>query len=98
FFFRQIIDANHKPIAALRDWLCQILNYSPPLQVKLKGYIDKRRPIESLSPSDLWKDLKLALESFPKAYCATDALDEMDEGNDGFLHSLVELGQWRPSN
>lgn len=98
FFFRQIIDANHKPIAALRDWLCQVLNYSPPLQVKLKGYIDKGRSIESLSPSDLWKDLKLALKSFPKAYCVTDALDEMDEGNDGFLHSLVELGQWRPSN
>ncbi|OJJ78555.1 uncharacterized protein ASPGLDRAFT_182453 [Aspergillus glaucus CBS 516.65] len=98
FFFRQIIDANHKPITALRDWLCQILNYSPPLQVKLKEYIDNQRSIESLSPSDIWKDLKLALESFPKAYCVTDALDEMDEGNDWFLHSLVELGQWRPSN
>lgn len=98
FFFRQIIDANHKPIAALRDWLCQILNYNPPLQVKLKEYIDNRRSIESISLNDLWKDLKLALESFHKAYCVTDALDEMDEGNEGFLHSLVELGQWRPSN
>lgn len=98
FFFRQIIDANHKPIAALRDWLCQILNYNPPLQVKLKEYIDNRRSIESLSPGDLWKDLKPALDSSPKVYCVTDALDEMDNGNDGFLHSLVELGQWRPSN
>lgn len=99
FFFRHIIDANHRPIAALRDWLCQVLSYSPPLQVKLKkGYINKGRLIESLSPSDFWKDLKLALESFPKVYCVTDALDEMDEGNDGFLHSLAELGQWRPLN
>jgi hypothetical protein len=36
FFFRQIIDANHQPVAALRDWLCQILSFSPPLQVRLR--------------------------------------------------------------
>lgn len=98
FFFRQIIDANHKPVAALRDWLCQVLHYSPPLQVKLKGYIDQRRSLDSLSPSDLWKDLKLALASFDKAYCVTDALDEMDQGNDDFLLTLVQLGQWSPSD
>ncbi|KAJ5591628.1 uncharacterized protein N7459_001997 [Penicillium hispanicum] len=98
FFFRQIIDANHQPVAALRDWLCQVLNYSPPLQVKLKKYIDNRRSIESLSFADLWKDLKMALAVFPKAYCVTDALDEMDQGNDGFLRDLVALGQWRPAN
>ncbi|KAJ5385402.1 hypothetical protein N7517_003313 [Penicillium concentricum] len=98
FFFRQIIDANHQPLAALRDWLCQVLDYSPPLQVKLKEYIDHRRNLDSLSPSDLWNDLKLALATFPKIYCVTDALDEMDQGNDEFLHTLVELGQWRPSN
>ncbi|KAJ5208065.1 hypothetical protein N7449_002444 [Penicillium cf. viridicatum] len=27
FFFRQIIDANHQPVSALRDWLCQLLDY-----------------------------------------------------------------------
>lgn len=93
FFFRQIIDANHQPVAALRDWLCQLLDYSPPLQVKLKSYIDDRRDLDSLSLSDLWEDLKLALATFPKVYCITDALDEMDQGNDEFLHALVELGQ-----
>ncbi|CAG8901730.1 unnamed protein product [Penicillium egyptiacum] len=98
FFFRQIIDANHQPVAALRDWLCQLLDYSPPLQVKLKGYINDSRDLDGLSLSDLWKDLKLALATFPKVYCVTDALDEMDQGNDEFLHALVELGQWRPSN
>jgi ankyrin repeat protein len=98
FFFRQIIDANHKPFAALRDFLCQVLDYSPPLQVKLKEYLEKRRSIDSLSPSDIWRDLKLALEAFPRAYCVTDALDEMDPGNEEFLHALVELGQWRPAN
>lgn len=98
FFFRQIIDANHQPVSALRDWLCQLLDYSPALQVKLKNYIDDYRDLDSLSPTDLWKDLKLALATFPKVYCVTDALDEMDQGNDEFLHALVDLGQWRPSN
>lgn len=97
FFFRQIIDANHQPIAALRDWLCQLLNYSPPLQVKLKGYVRDRRALESLSANDFWRDLKLGMASLSKVYCVTDALDEMDRGNDEFLLSLAELGQWRPS-
>ncbi|KAJ5184304.1 hypothetical protein N7472_009144 [Penicillium cf. griseofulvum] len=97
FFFRQIIDAKHQPVAALRDWLCQVLDYSPPLQAKLKEYIDCKRTLDSLSSSNLWKDLRLALATFPKVYCVTDALDEMDQGNDDFLKALVKLGQWRPS-
>ncbi|KAJ4172569.1 hypothetical protein NW754_002770 [Fusarium falciforme] len=32
FFFRQIIDANHEPKALLRDWLDQVLDYSPPFR------------------------------------------------------------------
>lgn len=99
FFFRQIIDANHQPVAALRDWLCQILPFSPSLQVKLKKeYLDEKRSIDSLAANDLWKNIKLALSAFPRAYCVTDALDEMDQGNDDFLQALVELGQWRPEN
>lgn len=99
FFFRHIIDANHQPVGALRDWLCQILPFSPPLQVKLKNeYIKKRRSIDSLAATDLWKNIKFALSAFPKAYCVTDALDEMDQGNDDFLQALVELGHWRPAN
>ncbi|KAJ5934406.1 hypothetical protein N7466_003953 [Penicillium verhagenii] len=98
FFFRMIIEANHKPIVALRDWLCQVLDYSPPLQVKLQKYVEKDRSPDSLSPADLWSDLMMALQDFPRAYCVTDALDEMDLGHDDFLKSLVDLGQWRPKN
>ncbi|KAJ6088667.1 hypothetical protein N7486_009928 [Penicillium sp. IBT 16267x] len=99
FFFRQIIDANHQPVAVLRDWLCQMLPFSPPLQVRLRDeYLRNKRSIDSLALSDLWKDLKFALSVFSKVYCVTDALDEMDHGNDGFLHSLAEMGQWRPAN
>ncbi|GAM41921.1 hypothetical protein TCE0_042f15429 [Talaromyces pinophilus] len=99
FFFRQIINANHEPVAALRDWLCQILPFSPPLQVRMRDeYLRKERHIDSLAVSDLWKDLKFAMSAFPKVYCVTDALDEMDKGNDDFLDSLAKLGQWRPAN
>ncbi|KAJ5613645.1 hypothetical protein N7528_007299 [Penicillium herquei] len=99
FFFRQIIDANHQPVGALRDWLCQILPFSPPLQARLKTeYLDRNRSIDSLATSDLWENIKFALSAFPKAYCITDALDEMDHGNEDFIQALAEFGEWRPAN
>jgi hypothetical protein len=52
FYFRQIIDANYSSIAALRDWLAQVLNFSLPLQMKLKEYLDSGRALESLSTPD----------------------------------------------
>ncbi|KAG8157059.1 hypothetical protein KVR01_013049 [Diaporthe batatas] len=104
FFFRQIIDANHEPVALLRDWLDQILTYSPPLQNKLKGYVGeggygtKTRALDSMSMQDLWEDLRLAFSGLPgRVYCVADALDEMDHGNDAFLKALAELGSWNPS-
>lgn len=87
-----------KPIVALRDWLCQVLDHSPPLEVKLQKYLKGRRSLDSLSPTDLWSDLKTALSGLSKAYCVTDALDEMDSGNDDFLKGLVDLGRWHPEN
>lgn len=97
FFFRQIIDANHQPVAVLRDWLCQILPYSPALPLKLLEK-SKTRSLDTFSVDELWKDLEFALASFPKVYCVTDALDEMDQGNDDFLFALVKFSQWRPAN
>lgn len=98
FFFRQIIDANHQPVALLRDWLDQTLDYSPPLQQQLKGYLVNQRTVESMSMEDLWKDLRLAFRGLPgKVFCVADALDEMDKGNDDFLKQLAALGQWKPA-
>ena len=97
FFFRQIIDANHSPVSLLRDWLFQILHFSPPLQQKLNQYIKNGRSLDSLSVDDLWKDLRLGLSHQPRVYAVADALDEMDLGNETFLQALVELGQWRPN-
>ncbi|KAK6525247.1 hypothetical protein TWF694_005393 [Orbilia ellipsospora] len=97
FFFRQIIDANHNAEAALRDWLDQILVFSPLLQVKLKNHLTRRR--ETLSMADLWNLLRIGLSQLPKAYLVVDALDEMDQDQDlePFLKALAELGEWLPS-
>ncbi|KAM7195488.1 ankyrin-2 [Rhypophila sp. PSN 637] len=100
FFFRQIIGANHKPINLLRDWLAQILEYSPPLQVQLKPFVDEKsenkRAIHTINIDDLWNYLKIALAHMPRAYLVADALDEMDKGNEVFLQALARLGSWQP--
>ncbi|CAG9983012.1 unnamed protein product [Clonostachys byssicola] len=98
FFFRQIIDANHEPQALLRDWMDQILNYSPPLQSQLLKYVNDRRTTGSISMEDMWRDLRTALSSLPgNVFCIADALDEMDQGNDTFLQALGSLGQFMPA-
>jgi len=99
FFFRQIIDANHSPMAAVRDWLDQLLVFSPPLQAALKGYVDEGRDRDSLSISDLCRHIRQASTYLPKVYCVVDALDEMDQNNDlePFLRELSGLASWRPS-
>ncbi|KAK0712926.1 ankyrin repeat-containing domain protein [Lasiosphaeria miniovina] len=100
FFFRQIINANHTPVNLLRDWLDQVLEYSPPLQIELKDYVDERggrnRSLDSLGMDALWNHLKTALAHLPRVYLVADALDEMDKGNDGFLKALAKLGSWKP--
>ncbi|KAL5350008.1 hypothetical protein ACLOAV_005044 [Pseudogymnoascus australis] len=99
FFFRQTIDTNHSPVTALRDWLDQVLAFSPPLQLALKGYEDDGRDWESVAATDLWLHLRAAITHLPRAYLVVDALDEMDRGESMkiFLQKLAELGQWRPS-
>lgn len=98
FFFRQIIAANHNPQALLRDWMDQVLKYSPPLQHKLLTYIKDEISLSSLSTSDLLKDLQMAFRALPdKVFCIADALDEMDTGNDTFIQTLGSLSQWRPT-
>lgn len=99
FFFRQIIEANHKPHSLLRDWMAQLLEYSPPLQKQLKTHVVARRPVDQILIQDMWKYLRAALAGLPgKAFCIVDALDEMDQGPDMdmFLGELASLGQWRP--
>ena len=101
FFFRQIVETNHRPEAVLRDWMDQLLPYSPPLQRQLKGYIDAQRSLESIAMQDMWKDLHAAFASLQvKVFCVVDALDEMDygHGHDSFLEALGGLGQWQPAN
>ncbi|KAK3986085.1 ankyrin-2 [Cladorrhinum sp. PSN332] len=103
FFFRQIIDANHQPVQLVRDWLHQIIPFSPPLQQKLKrAYVDPSgfisRSLEDLGIETLWDHLQTALAHMSKVYLVADALDEMDKGNEEFLKKLAKLGSWKPAN
>ncbi|KAF5645310.1 ankyrin repeat-containing protein [Fusarium sp. NRRL 25303] len=100
FFFRHTIQSNHRPESALRDWLAQVLNFCPPLQLALKNLI--HQPIcldfvDDLSLVELWHLVQLSLRSMPRAYCVVDALDEMD-GNalESFLQLIDQLGNMYP--
>jgi len=96
FFFRQIVATNHHPQSLCRDFIAQLLDYSPVLQNTMKKYMDDRHKVEALSTSALWADLTDAFTSIPKVYCVVDALDEMDIDQESFLNDLVRLGILRP--
>lgn len=97
FFFRQIIAANKTPQSLLRDWLAQLLEYSPALQLKLKSLLDQNRSLDSVALNDLWELVDGTLSDLPRAYCIVDALDEMDPGHDSFTGRLAQLGRKRSS-
>ncbi|KAL6914980.1 hypothetical protein FSST1_012740 [Fusarium sambucinum] len=96
FFSRYTIQSNHRPEAALRDWIAQILPVSPPLQLALKNLTSgdiNIGSVDDLSMAELWHLLRLALRGIPKAYCVVDALDEMDhQFIEQFLQVLDQLG------
>ncbi|KPM36916.1 hypothetical protein AK830_g9654 [Neonectria ditissima] len=101
FFFRHTIAANHSAEAAVRDWLAQVLRFSPPLQVELKkrikGGLGDDAGVERLSLADAFRLLRTALSHLPEAYILVDALDEADqEALEPFLHHFDELSTWRP--
>jgi hypothetical protein len=98
FFFRQIIATNRTPQALIRDWLAQLLRFSPPLQKKLKELLNQRRSLETLSLDQLWEIALSAMASCSRSYCVVDALDEMDSGNEDFVRKLVLLVQEKPSS
>lgn len=97
FFFRRIISANQKPQSLVRDYISQLLDYSPVLQHNLWKLVDNRRSLDSVSLDELWEMLVSTLTQFPRVYCIADALDEMDAGNDFFLHYLVALAEKNPT-
>ncbi|RDL35394.1 uncharacterized protein BP5553_07325 [Venustampulla echinocandica] len=98
FFCRHTIQANHSPESALRDWLAQVLDFSPPLQHALEKMSNDKQAVEKLTAADLWPQLRMALSHVPKVYCVVDALDEMDQNHlEAFIQSLDEVGRWRPA-
>ena len=92
FFFRQIITTNKTPQSLVRDWMSQVLRYSPLLQSKLKELLRNNRSLESVAFDELWDNLIAALSILPRVFCIADALDEMDMGNEAFMRQLIQLG------
>lgn len=78
FFFRQIIAKNRTPQSLVRDWLTQLLPYSPKLQKNLKEIIDNRRSLESVAFEELWDLATSTMFTMKRIYCVVDALDEMN--------------------
>ncbi|KAL8836249.1 MAG: hypothetical protein Q9170_002993 [Blastenia crenularia] len=97
FFFRHANLANRTPKQLLRDWLSQLLGYSPLLQLRLKKIVEKARDHESVTFGDLWECFCAAAVTTREIYCVVDALDEMAESNEWFLRKLLELGRIKPS-
>ena len=98
FFFRQIITTNRTAQSLVRDWMSQLLPYSPVLQFNLKELLKNNRNLESVSFDELWSNLVAAICTLPCVYCVADALDEMDMGNENFMQQLIELGNLSPSS
>jgi hypothetical protein len=55
--FRQIIATNHDAYFMMRDWISMILKHSPPLQARMKKYMDDRRAIENITANEFCHDL-----------------------------------------
>jgi ankyrin repeat protein len=97
FFFRQIVVANHGPHSLVRDWLAQLLSYSPLLQETLKDLRSRTSRIQDVAFNELWHILLDTIGSLKKVYCVVDALDELDANHTSdFLPRLVALGQLAP--
>ena len=97
FFFRYIIVANRRPKSLTRDWLAQLLPYSPRLQVTLHPLA--KTELDSISDDELWGYLLIGLSSIEKAYCIVDALDEMEKvQSESFLDRLNALVTFRPGS
>ncbi|CZR68979.1 uncharacterized protein PAC_18880 [Phialocephala subalpina] len=97
FFFRQTISTNKTPQSLLRDWLAQILGFSPSLQLKINSLLENRRTLDSMAFDELWDLLVQALSERQRVYCIADAIDEMDLDNEKFMRKLIDLGRKSPS-
>lgn len=97
FFFRQIIALNHDVHPLARDWLAQLVEFSPYARSTVMVWIKQERDIKDVAFSELWKLLLDSFKLLPKVYCVVDALDELDsEKTNDFLRRLVDLGQTCP--
>jgi ankyrin repeat protein len=96
FFFRNIVAASYSPRGLIRDWLAQLLPYSPRLQIALEARLDSS--LSDISDQSLFQLFRDGISCVPKLYCVADALDEMSADNKTFLNELNDLGTYRPQS
>lgn len=78
FFSRQIITTNRSHTSLWRDWLAQMLDYSPALQRKILAILDQKRSVGSLTSVELEQFLRSAFHGISRIFCIADALDGMN--------------------
>ncbi|KAL3484484.1 ankyrin repeat-containing domain protein [Aspergillus germanicus] len=97
FFFRQIVAANYDAQSFVRDWMSQLVGYSPHLRTQINTWIKQHRALRTFSFDELWQCVLESLGFLDRVYCIVDAMDELNrEQTDFLLRRLVGLGQMRP--
>src|SRR3569833_2108636 len=94
FFFRSIVASNFTPRALVRDWLAQLLAYSPKLQFALQPRLETS--LDEISDHDLFQLFLDGVSCVPRVYCVGDALDEMAAETRPFLDRLNGIATFRP--
>ncbi|KAL2800461.1 ankyrin repeat-containing domain protein [Aspergillus keveii] len=97
FFFRQIVAANHDAQSFVRDWMSQLVGYSPHLRTQINTWTKQHRVSRTFSFDELWQCVLESLGLLDRVYCVVDAMDELNRDQTDFLlRRLVDLGQIRP--
>ena len=88
-----------RPQALVRDWLDQLLNYSPLLQHRLKSYIGQNFQTNPVPITTLMNHLRNAFSELrDPIFCVIDDLDELETEHDSFLQELGTLIKCRPGH
>ncbi|PLN83593.1 ankyrin repeat-containing domain protein [Aspergillus taichungensis] len=98
FFFREIIMSNRTPQALLRDFARGLLPRCPSLQSDLRLLMEEHPEVEPVPFDKLWRCVSSGLAVMPKVYCVVDALDEMENGHDNFIGTLIDIANQHPGS
>ncbi|KAG7057332.1 ankyrin repeat-containing protein [Colletotrichum scovillei] len=99
FFFRQIVDKNHRAKYLVRDFAAQLLPHCPALATSLMA-LSQNHAISDCEMDLVWPAITKALTEEgvgEQVFCVVDALDEMDDCDFGDMaRRLVAFGTSKP--